>query len=188
MYVDAEYVGYKETLKLTLASSPDKARERLALGEEFDRTRVSFESAAETLDEIFESLRNGDESDISAVQLAINPLIEGVFRNQEAVAALLRLKESGEYRYHHGVSMAVWAAIVGRHIGLHRHELETLAVGCAMCDVGMTQLPAELLDQADDLSDEQLRIIRAHPRVGAELVSKSKDIDMEILGIIEKPP
>ena len=185
VYVDAEYTGVKQSLKLAVAAMKTTPKERLSLREEFKRTKVSFDSAAETLDRIFESLRGGSQNDISAVQTAINPLIEGVFRNQDAVAALLRLKESGEYRYHHGVSMAVWAAIVGRHIGLNRHELEKLAVGCAMCDIGMTQLPPELLDQAENLTKEQLRIIRAHPTMGSELVCRSKNIDFEILGIIE---
>lgn len=185
VYVDAEYSGVKQSLKLAVAAMKTTPRERLALRDEFQRTKVSFDNAADTLDKIFVSLRSGSEGDISAVQAAINPLIEGVFRNQEAVAALLRLKESGEYRYHHGVSMAVWAAILGRHIGLHRHELEKLAVGCAMCDIGMTQLPVELLDQAGNLTETQARIVRAHPKMGADLVSNSKDVDIEILGIIE---
>lgn len=185
VFVDAEYVGYKESLRITLAPDGNTARKRLALSEEFKRSKVSFESATETLNTIFESLRNGEQSDMAAVQKAINPLIEGVFRNKEAVAALLRLKESGEYRYHHGVSMAVWAAIVGRHIGLHRHELEKLAVGCAMCDVGMTQLSAKLLEQPENLTEAQQKIIRAHPMMGAQLVSNSKDVDLEIIAIIE---
>lgn len=185
VYVDAEYTGIKQSLKLAVAAMKTTPKERLSLREEFNRTKVSFDNAAETLDKIFESLRGGSQNDIGAVQTAINPLIEGVFRNQDAVAALLRLKESGEYRYHHGVSMAVWAAIVGRHIGLNRNELEKLAVGCAMCDIGMTQLPPELLDQAENLTPEQLRIIRAHPTMGSELVCRSKNIDFEILGIIE---
>jgi HD-GYP domain-containing protein (c-di-GMP phosphodiesterase class II) len=185
VYVDAEYTGVRQSLKLQVAAMDSTPRERLALRDEFKRTRVSFETASETLNSIFHSLRNGTQSDITEVQTAINPLIEGVFRNQEAVAALLRLKESGEYRYHHGVSMAVWAAILGRHIGLRKSELVTLAVGCAMCDIGMTQLPPELLDHAGNLTDAQRRIIRAHPKMGAELVSKSENIDLDILGIIE---
>ena len=185
VYVDAEYKGGHLSLKLATAPTAADPRERLELNDEFQRTRVSFANAADTLDKVFDSLRSGQHNDISAVQEAVNPLIEGVFRNQEAVAALLRLKESGDYRYHHGVSMAVWAAIIGRHIGLHRDELEKLAVGCAMCDVGMTQLPPELLDQAENLTDRQRKIIQAHPTMGAELVAKSKDIDFEILAIIE---
>jgi HD-GYP domain-containing protein (c-di-GMP phosphodiesterase class II) len=185
VYVDAEYKGCQQSLQLATAPTAADPRDRLELDEEFQRTRVSFATAADTLDKVFDSLRSGRQSDIRAVQEAVNPLIEGVFRNQEAVAALLRLKESGDYRYHHGVSMAVWAAIIGRHIGLHRDELEKLAVGCAMCDVGMTQLPPELLDQAENLTDQQRKIVHAHPTTGAALVAKSKDIDFEILAIIE---
>lgn len=185
VYVDAEYAGIKQSLQLAVAAMESTPKHRLALRDEFIRTRVSFESAAQTLDRIFESLRNGASEDIGAVQAAVNPLIEGVFRNQDAVAALLRLKESGEYRYQHGVSMAVWGAILGRHIGLNRRELEKLAVGCAMCDIGMTQLPPELLDQAENLTEGQVRIIRAHPKMGAELVSMSRNVDIEILGVIE---
>jgi HD-GYP domain-containing protein (c-di-GMP phosphodiesterase class II) len=185
VYVDAEYSGVKQSLKLKAAAMEATPRERLALKEEFKRAKVSFESAADTLDRIFDSICAGASEDINGVQEAVKPLIEGVFRNQEAVAALLRLKEAGEYRYHHGVSMAVWAAILGRHIGLGRDELEKLAVGCAMCDIGMTQLPPELLGQAENLTDEQMQIVRAHPKIGADTVSNSKNVDYEILGIIE---
>jgi HD-GYP domain-containing protein (c-di-GMP phosphodiesterase class II) len=185
VYVDAEYSGRPQSLCLAVAPTAPDPRKRLELDEEFQRARISFDSAADTLDKVFDSLRNGHKGDLQAVQKAVNPLIEGVFRNQEAVGALLRLKDSGEYRYHHGVSMAVWAAILGRHIGLHRDELEKLAVGCAMCDVGMTQLPPELLDQAENLTDQQRKIIQAHPIMGAQLVSESKDVDFEILGVIE---
>ena len=185
VYVDAEYSGRPQSLCLAVAPTAPDPRKRLELDEEFQRARISFDSAADTLDKVFDSLRNGHKGDLQAVQKAVNPLIEGVFRNQEAVGALLRLKDSGEYRYHHGVSMAVWAAILGRHIGLHRDELEKLAVGCAMCDVGMTQLPPELLDQAENLTDQQRKIIQAHPIMGAQLISESKDVDFEILGVIE---
>lgn len=185
VYVDAEYTGQEIPMELAVAPTTSDFKDRLRLDEEFQRARVSFESAANTLDRVFNAIRSGEATDMKLVQEAVNPLIEGVFRNQEAVAALVRLKESGEYRYHHGVAMAVWAAILGRHIGLHQQELEKLAVGCAMCDIGMTQLPPELLDQAENLDEKQLRIIRAHPKMGAEMVAKSDDADMEVLAIIE---
>lgn len=185
VYVDAEYTGQEIPMELAVAPTTSDFKDRLRLDEEFQRARVSFESAADTLDRVFNAIRSGETTDMKLVQEAVNPLIEGVFRNQEAVAALVRLKESGEYRYHHGVAMAVWASILGRHIGLHQQELEKLAVGCAMCDIGMTQLPPELLDQAENLTEKQVRIIRAHPKMGADMVAKSQDADVEILAIIE---
>lgn len=185
VYVDAEYTGKEIPMELAAAPTAGDYKDRLRLDEEFQRARVSFETAADTLDRVFSAIRDGKATDISLVKEAVNPLIEGVFRNQEAVAALVRLKESGEYRYHHGVAMAVWAAILGRHIGLHQQELEKLAVGCAMCDIGMTELPPELLDQAENLSQKQRNIIRAHPKMGAEMVKESQEVDFEVLAIIE---
>ena len=185
VYVDAEYKGQSQRLSLAVAPTAATPENRLELKEEFRQAKVCFDSAADTLDRVFESIRSGQETDIGAVRNAVNPLIEGVFRNQEAVAALLRLKESGSYRYHHGVSMAVWAAILGRHIGLQQDELEKLSIGCAMCDVGMTQLPPELLDQTDNLTDEQHAVVRAHPTIGAQMVAESGEVDFEILAIIE---
>ena len=185
VFVDAEYKGRPAFLNLALEPTARKAGKRLELKEDLQHARVCFDNAADTLDKVYESLRDGRVGDIQAVQDSINPLIESVFRNQEAVAALLRLRESDDYRYHHGISMAVWAAILGRQIGLHRDELEILTLGCAMCDVGMTQLPPGLLGQPDMLSEQQRRIIGAHPKMGAELVANSSNVSFEVLAIIE---
>ncbi len=185
VFVDADYRASRRFLTLDMAPTAEQRGKPLQLKADFQQARVSFESASETLDKVFSSLRTGRHGDVSAVRDAINPLIEGVFRNQEAVAALLRLKESGDYRYHHGISMALWATILGRHIGLHRSELEKLAVGCAMCDVGMTHLSTELLENPSHLTEQQRRIVRAHPTMGAEMVSSSKDVDFEIIAVIE---
>lgn len=185
VFVDTEYKGGPVFLSLATEPTARNKPEKLQLKADFQQARISFESAADTLDKVFDSLNNSRTAEITAVKQAVNPLIEGVFRNQEAVAALLRLKEKGEYRYNHGISMALWAVILGRHIGLHRDELEKLAVGCAMCDVGMTKLPADLLNQPEKLDARQRKIIEAHPKIGAEMVSKSDDVDFEILAIIE---
>ena len=187
VFVDAEYTGRPVFLNLALEPTveKDKGRKRLEMKEDLAQARVNFDNAAQTLDRVYESLRNGRHGEVEAVQESINPLIESVFNNQEAVAALLRLRESDDYRYQHGISMAVWAAILGRQIGLHRDELETLALGCALCDVGMTQLPADLLAQPTPLTEQQTRVIRAHPKMGAELVSQNFDISFEVIAIIE---
>lgn len=185
VFVDAEFTGHPTFLTLTTEPTHSAPGERLALKADMAEARVCFGTATDTLDKVYDSLRNGRKGDLEAVQESINPLIENVFRNQEAVAALLRLKESGEYRYQHSISMAAWAAILGRQIGLHRDELETLALGCAMCDIGMTQLPAGLLGQPENLTDKQRQIIRAHPKMGAELVSASAKVNYEVVAIIE---
>ncbi|MFV8819016.1 HD-GYP domain-containing protein [Haliea sp. E17] len=185
VYVDADYLGTRQHLSLCTEPTHRPPRERLELKADMQAAKVCFENAAAALDTVFDSLRAGRESDIQSVQEAINPLIKTIFRNQEATAALVRLKESGDYRFEHGVSMAVWAAILGRQIGLPADDLETLALGCALSDVGMTQLPQQLLHHTEALDDSQRRIVRAHPAMGSELLAESSRINFEVLAIVE---
>lgn len=183
--VDADYVGAPAYLELLRPKGDVKRAEKLALKADFEQAKISFQSAAESLNAVFSSLHNGHTADMSEVKQAVRPLIDGVFKNKDAIAALARLKGSGEYRYNHSIAMAVWAAILGRHIGLHKVELEKLVVGCAMCDVGMTKLPEEILEQSEPLSEAQLASVREHPRMGVELMRESKNVDLEVLMIVE---
>lgn len=184
VYVDPDYGGSPQYLPLQLLDR-QKLTQKLNIKAEFQQSKLTFQSAAKTLDSVFASLRKGEHTDVGVVRKAVNPLIDGVFRNKEAVAALVRLKEAGSYLYNHGIAMAVWAAILGRHIGLHRDELEKLVIGCAMCDIGMTNVPRQVLENSKPLNAEQNTIIRQHPLIGAKMVSNSEMVDIEILAIIE---
>ena len=187
VYVDADYRGSR----VFLPSRPEAANElptvegRLRLKSDFEQAKLSFETASESLDRVFCALKGGEHANIGAVRQAVQPLIRDVFRNKEAVAALVRLKENSNYRYHHGVSMAVWAAILGRHIGLLKDELEKLVIGCAMCDLGMTELADDLAEQVDSLTETQRQAIAKHPIAGTKMVNHAGGDDLEILAIIE---
>lgn len=186
VYVDVDYTGSKIFLPL-MSKKPSNASTSngLKIKADFQQAKISFESASESLDRVFNAIKNGKHADINTVKKSIKPLIDGVFRNKEAVAALTRMRKSSEYRYNHGIAMAVWSAILGRHIGLHRDELEKLAVGCAMCDVGMAELPEDLIKQTDELTKEQRERINQHTITGSKMISDNGDADIEILAIVE---
>ena len=185
VYIDADYKGSDLFLPRSEVSQDQARTGSIELKADFAQAKVSFESATETLDNVFNSLYSGIDTDMNQVKAAVRPLIDSVFTNSAAVAALARLKESGEYRLNHGIAMIVWSAILGRHIGLHRVELEKLVTGCAMCDVGMTQLPHQVFDHPDSLNQAQLEQIKDHPRLGIELLRNSKNVDIEVLMIVE---
>lgn len=185
VYIDADYQGSPRYLPARIMDRKQVAK-KINIKAEFEEARVCFESATQTLDRVFDSLRHGRQTDISAVTKTVRPLLDGVFHNKEALAALVRLQKASDYRYNHGISMAVWAAILGRHIGLHHDELEKLVVGCAMCDVGMTKLSHELLERAGPLNEDERESIKQHTLIGSKMVADSGgEVDFEVLAIIE---
>lgn len=183
--VDVEYSGSNIVLAHLGETKLAPPSEGLSIKADFRQAKACFESAADALEKTFESLKSGDLTDLSRVKKAVSPLISGVFRNKDAMAALLRLRASGKYLYNHSISMAVWAAIVGRHIGLMADTLEKLVIGCAMCDVGMSLFPKGKMPEKGALDREARRLLIAHPILGANYVKKTGDCDLEILAIIE---
>lgn len=184
VYIDADYAGSN----LFLPEQPKQKtviKKRLSIKADFEQAKSSFNSASESLDRVFSALNNGAQTDIQVVRESVQPLIDGVFKNKEAMAALVRMKESSDYRYQHGISMAVWAAILGRHIGLPIDELEKLVVGCAMCDVGMTRLPDEIFQQSSGLTEYQRQMVELHTRLGVQMVDENGNADIEVLSIIK---
>lgn len=184
VYVDADYHGSPHYLPVQIMDRKAFSK-KISIKTEFQQAKISFESATQTLDKVFENLKHDRQADIAVVKQTVKPLIDGVFRNKDAMAALVRLKDAGDYRFNHGVSMSVWAAILGRHLGLHRDELEKLVVGCAMCDVGMTKIPAKILEKPGRLDDKEKKLMELHPTTGARMVENAEAVDFEILAVIE---
>jgi len=184
VYIDADYKGGAQFLPVQLLKR-DKVSDKISIKAEFQQAKLNFESATQSLDRVFQNLKSGKQADLRAVRETVRPLIDGIFRNKDAMAALVRLKDASDYRFNHGISMAIWAGILGRHLGLHRDELEKLVVGCAMCDVGMTMLPDDLHAIPGALSESEWQAMRSHVRLGADHVARSDDADIEIIAIIE---
>ncbi len=186
-FVDVNYKGSNVFLPDNRRSSIAKPTilRGLEIKADFEQAKASFESSQQSLDKVFDSISKGESTDIRVVKEAIKPLIDSVFKNHEAVAVLLRFKETNAYRYQHSIAMAVWATILGRHIGLPREELEKLAIACTLCDAGMLNLPLALLDNPNKFDQKQRNIIYKHPEISSEIVAASGSTDPEILSIIE---
>lgn len=189
VFVDIEYHGRQIFLPRSTEPGGGRGasglRSHLRIREDFARAEVTFESASEALEKAFVEIRKGRHVNVAAVQQAVAPLIDSVFHNKDAVAALVRMKETGNYLYQHGLAMAVWAAILGRQIGFERDQLLTLVTGVSIVDVGMTRMPMEIVDKPEALSAAETRLIRTHPLAGVEILRESGGTDPRVIEIVE---
>jgi HD-GYP domain-containing protein (c-di-GMP phosphodiesterase class II) len=181
-------------LRRSTADIPDallNARRRrpqepsIGLRAEFHRAKLDFSSARDVVSGVFERIGNGGELNVARLAAALNPIIDSVLRNQNAMAILARLKTEDDYTFGHCVSCAVWAAIMGRHLALERQSLESLVLGSALIDVGKADLPKALLDRPGPLDDTELALIQSHVGRGVAMVGSTRDVNFEVLSIVE---
>ncbi len=90
----------------------------------------------------------------------------------EADASLgaAHLHHETPYPFRHSVHTALLCELVARRLGWKQERRLSLVAAALSSNVAMTELQAELVEQAEPLSDEQWDAIQAHPQKGYEML------------------
>jgi HD-GYP domain-containing protein (c-di-GMP phosphodiesterase class II) len=158
--------------------------ETTTLKEEFQAASGVKEQAVATLKGVMQNLRNSGELEIGALESAVTPMVDSVLRNSAALACLMRMQEKSDYLYQHSLASTVWAAILGRQIGLARSDIDLVALGAMLLDVGKTQIPMEILTKPGRLDDKERAIMRRHVQFGLDILDKAGDVDSRVYDML----
>ena len=74
----------------------------------------------------------------------------------------------------HSINVAALALTTGMCMNLGIRELENLATGALLHDIGKMKVPCEILNKTDKLTDEEIAIIRKHPLWGVMILRESE--------------
>lgn len=121
---------------------------------------------------------------VQETKRAASAMVDSVVRNPDAFAWLSRVREKDEHTYSHAVRSAVWALLFGRNIGLPKADLDVLAMGVLLKDIGKTRLPQELLEKThrsnaereayEQFVDYSVAILRQVPNINPRVISVVK--------------
>ena len=90
---------------------------------------------------------------------------------RESIEALTRAAELREVNADgHGERCAHYAGLIGRGLNLEPQEVEDLAFAARVHDVGKLFVPERIMNKAGALTDDELKAIQNHPRLGAEVL------------------
>src|SRR5688572_4869737 len=96
--------------------------------------------------------------------------ITSLERATQIVAALSNAVEAKDSRLlHHCRWLAYHAARVGAEVGLRGEELEAIAYGALLHDVGKIGVPGHLLRKEGPLSEDEWKLMRRHPEIGERI-------------------
>jgi response regulator RpfG family c-di-GMP phosphodiesterase len=81
------------------------------------------------------------------------------------------LEAKDTYTRGHSERVADYARVVGQSMGLGRHEIDMLVFGAVLHDIGKIGVAEGILNKPGPLTPEEWRIVRAHPEMGARIIS-----------------
>ena len=122
------------------AAGAGRYPEKREVKSELPHAKRSHDCAAGAVERVLSDLQTSGRLRTAELVDAVNPMIESVLRNKDALAALMRMKRTDNYIYSHALACSVWAIVFGRHLGLDRDMLEDLAMASLLLDVGKTRI------------------------------------------------
>jgi diguanylate cyclase (GGDEF)-like protein len=97
---------------------------------------------------------------------------------KEAVEALSRAAEIREHNAAgHGEQCAHYAAMIARGLNLSDQEVEDVTFAGRIHDVGKLFIPIPILNKPGALADNEIAVMRSHPKLGAEVVRTIPEIE-----------
>lgn len=130
-------------------------------------------------------ISSGKTFDQKSVKSAATNIVSSVIRNPDVMALLTRIRMSDDYLHHHSMRCAVWAALLGRHIGLRRYDMELMIQAALLKDVGKTRLPDDILSKDErELNSAQRVIYKKHVAITLQLLKQVQGLNPKIFPII----
>ena len=72
-------------------------------------------------------------------------MVESVIRNPDALIWLAKMNDQDAYSYQHCVKASIWSLVFGRHLGLDKVQLKSLAMGVLLAHVGKVKVLQNLI-------------------------------------------
>jgi HD-GYP domain-containing protein (c-di-GMP phosphodiesterase class II) len=145
--------------------------------------KAAFEAATEIVGNIMEEDARKDKLNIKAVKGAVEPILDSMIRNSDAFVWMIKMQQHDIYTYDHSVENSALGIAFGRHMGLNKKGLQTLAMGLLLMDVGKAKLPRELLTKQTALTSEEILEMQKHVEYSVGILKKTEGVNENIINI-----
>jgi HD-GYP domain-containing protein (c-di-GMP phosphodiesterase class II) len=161
-------------------------REVQPLQKEVKKARQLHQKVYGAVGEVLDQLERNQlqTASIGETKRVASEMVDSVLRNPDAFTWLSRVQEKDEYTYSHAVRSSVWAILFGRHIGLPKRDLDVLALGVLLKDVGKVMLDSELLTKVERTAEEE-KAYESFVELGADILRKTPGVEPRVISVVK---
>lgn len=146
-----------------------------------------FNKSLQVISELERTLLRGQYNTIIQEDLShsLVDLLTIVFSTDEVkqLDYLLNLKiKHSNYSYEsHSLNTGLLCAMIGRWLGMDMRSIIKVGLTGCLHDIGKSRISQKILTKKEKLNNEEWRLVKQHPIIGARILSKTTWIDPDML-------
>jgi HD-GYP domain-containing protein (c-di-GMP phosphodiesterase class II) len=117
--------------------------------------------------ELMTSVRMGRSPNVKKIKRVVQGIVDQILNEEASLIGLTTIRDYDEYTFTHSVNVCIFSVALGKRLGFGKVQLYDLGMAALFHDIGKSRVPAEIINKAGGLSDDEWRLIAAHPWLGA---------------------
>jgi len=163
-----EHVSVKPAVpkKLIKAKIVPKIVEKV----EFISFETVYRQSADEYQSLVQDISSGRQVDISELYRLTDGIMQSLAMKNDAFTFINYINQAEGHIFHHCVNVSILCNIFANWLRLKPMAVMELTVAGLLHDVGMVQLPGEIINKPGQLTDAELRKVQEHPTVGYRMI------------------
>ncbi|MBC7672782.1 MAG: HD domain-containing protein, partial [Polaromonas sp.] len=124
------------------------------------------QSVAVTRD-LMTSVRLGRSPNIKKIKRVVQGIVDQILNEETSLIGLTTIRDYDEYTFTHSVNVCIFSVALGKRLGFGKVQLYDLGMAALFHDIGKSRVPSEIINKTGGLTDDEWRLIAAHPWLGA---------------------
>ncbi|GAB0111387.1 HD-GYP domain-containing protein [Pseudoalteromonas distincta] len=151
---------------------------------EFAKASHAYDQYDRKLQVLYSDLSSGLSINKTLLDEIVNDIVASVFRNENAMTILTRIKDKHSYNWRHMINCAIFAAVFAKYLGYERAVVEEFAMGALIHDLGQAKLPQGIFSKPGKVTSSELIAIKKHVSQGLGLVKNEKGVTSLMVDMI----
>ncbi len=157
-----------------------------SLAAQFAEARRARQDMLESVRSVFAWVRAEERLDRGKVWETTERLIGVVLKHHDAFLALIRTRDFHPELLDHVLNVATLSVILGQALGLTGPQLQRVAMGALLHDIGLLRVPANVLKKRGGFTPAETTLYERHPTLGVSILERTGGFDLEVLTIVHE--
>ena len=149
-----------------------------------EKPRAVYNSALKAVDNLFQDIQGGRIPSTEGIRNVSKNMVQSVLREEHALFALSQIKDYDNYTFNHSVNVGIVSLSVGRACGVDPRQLQLLAFGGMVHDIGKLKVPVEIINKPGKLTNAEFEKVRLHPGQGVEVIDQIGGVPQEVIDMV----
>lgn len=186
--VATETVGKTADSPFNMAANVKQAQRKdriktVSLSQEIKQAKNLYQEARQLQKRAFNDIARGNPINVEDFQRCADGIIDSLFRNQDALLCISRMRDKDAYLLEHSVNVAILMTIFARHLKCDDETIERLATGALLHDIGKIQVPDAVLNKPGKLTDAEFVVMRKHVEFSRDILQQTEGIHAVTLDV-----